>query len=261
MNALRTSLVLRYGVAVGVTSALMIWISVNEDGGEGLGRAVAFWGIAVTAGWLQMILVARGVRASFGEDKWPGWALLLATALVGAVPLTFEVRWLLDLIVAPESGLPPPWITFLNVSVINTVFCLVQYVLIERWPLLPVDPEAEIAPVEHPAPVGPLRPGVAMLTRPPEGLSGTIRYMRMEDHYLRVFTDDGQGLTLHRMSDAKRDLEATDGLQAHKSWWVSAAAVAEIRQENRKRIITTQDGTDIPVGRSFEPALREAGWI
>jgi DNA-binding LytR/AlgR family response regulator len=62
------------------------------------------------------------------------------------------------------------------------------------------------------------------------------------------------------MRDAKRDLCQTDGLQVHKSWWVSAAAVAGIRQENRKRIIQMRDGTEIPVGRSFEKDLRKAGW-
>ncbi len=85
--------------------------------------------------------------------------------------------------------------------------------------------------------------------------------MRMEDHYLRVVTDEGDGMTLHRMSDATRDLANTDGMQVHKSWWVSEAAVKEIRQENRKRIILTRDGTEVPVGRSFEPRLKDAGWI
>ena len=110
------------------------------------------------------------------------------------------------------------------------------------------------------ADTGMRKPTVGMLARRPDGLGGTIRYMRMEDHYLRVFTDEGDGLTLHRMSDARRDLAGTDGMQVHKSWWVSAAAVSEVRQENRKRIIRTTDGTEVPVGRSFEPLLKKAGW-
>ena len=199
-----------------------------------------------------------GVRASFGTERWPGWALLIATAIIGAVPLTFEVRWLLDTIVAPPQGLPPPWLTYLNVTVINLVFCLVQYLLIEHWPFF--DGEAATAPV----PLGEVqpdtRPTIGLLSRRPDGLSCTIQYMRMEDHYLRVFTDEGDGMTLHRMSDATRDLAKTDGMQVHKSWWVSQAAIEEIRLENRKRIIRTKDGTEIPVGRSFEGDLRVAGW-
>jgi hypothetical protein len=255
---------LRYVAAIVLTTALMIWISINEEGSrEAIPEQVAFWSVAITAGWLQMILISRGVRATFGTETWPGWALLLATAIIGAVPLTFEVRFLLDLIVAPVQGLPPPWLTYLNVTVINLVFCLVQFILIERWPLFEEpgpEPAADVhshAVVKDPAGT---RPSVALLTRRPEGLSGIIQYMRMEDHYLHVHTDEGDGMTLHRMSDAKRDLANTDGLQVHKSWWVSAAVVDEIRNENRKRSIITRDGTKIPVGRSFEQGLREAGW-
>ncbi|MDJ0637960.1 MAG: LytTR family DNA-binding domain-containing protein [Paracoccaceae bacterium] len=263
MRSLKSSIHLRYVAAIVVTAALMIWISVNEEGSrDAIPGQVAFWSVAITAGWLQMILIARGVRASFGTERWPGWALLVATAIIGAVPLTFEVRWLLDTIVAPPQGLPPPWLTYLNVSVINLVFCLVQYLLIERWPLFEGAEQQEpllsvgVSPEESDK----IRPTIGHLSRRPEGLSGTIQYMRMEDHYLRVFTDEGDGMTLHRMSDATRDLAETDGMQVHKSWWVSAAAIDEILQENRKRIIRTKDGAKIPVGRSFEGDLRDAGW-
>ena len=263
MRSLRSNIHLRYIAAIVVTAALMIWISVNEEGSrDAIPGQVAFWSVAITAGWLQMILIARGVRASFGTERWPGWALLLATAIIGALPLTFEVRWLLDTIVAPPQGLPPPWLTYLNVTVINLVFCLVQYLLIERWPLFDgaAGQEPGLDDAAHLAEQSNTRPTIGHLSRRPEGLSGTIQYMRTEDHYLRVFTDEGDGMTLHRMSDATRDLAETDGMQVHKSWWVSAAAVDEIRQENRKRIIRARDGTEIPVGRSFEADLKRAGW-
>jgi hypothetical protein len=264
MRSLRSNIHLRYIAAIVVTATLMIWISVNEEGSrDAVPGQVAFWSVAITAGWLQMILIARGVRSSFGTDRWPGWALLVATAIIGAVPLTFEVRWLLNTIVAPPQGLPPPWLTYLNVTVINLVFCLVQYFLIERWPMfedLDVR-ESQVTRGASDVDRQRLPPTIGHLSRRPEGLSGTIQYMRMEDHYLRVFTDEGDGMTLHRMSDATRDLAATDGMQVHKSWWVSETAIREIRQENRKRVILTLDGTKVPVGRSFEPQLKDAGWI
>jgi DNA-binding LytR/AlgR family response regulator len=100
-----------------------------------------------------------------------------------------------------------------------------------------------------------------MLRRRPDGLNGTIRYMQMEDHYLRVHTDEGAGLTLHRMADAVEDLAESDGLQVHKSWWIAHAAVAEVRQIGRRRVLVATDGAEVPVGRSFEPTLRAAGWF
>jgi len=86
----------------------------------------------------------------------------------------------------------------------------------------------------------------------------------MAPHYALGRAIDKEGwinvASMLRISDAKRDLANTDGLQVHKSWWVSAAAVEVIRNENRKRVIRTHDGTEIPVGRSFEGDLKAAGW-
>jgi hypothetical protein len=273
MRRIRGSLYLRYAVAILATTALMVWISVNEEGRwDDIPGQIAFWAVAITAGWLLMILISRGVRASFGTERWPGWALLLASALIGAVPLTFEVRWLVETILAPAVGLPSPWLTYLNVTVINTVFCLAQYILIERWSLFGSDVETPTpSPViigQEAAPLatgsagnGSPPPTVGMLSRRPDGLSGIIRYLQMEDHYLRVHTDEGDGLTLHRISDARRELEGSDGRQVHRSWWISKAAVSKVKKENRKRVIVASDGTEIPVGRSYERELREAGWI
>ncbi|MDI3336916.1 LytTR family DNA-binding domain-containing protein [Defluviimonas aestuarii] len=260
------SVALRYVIAIAATAALMVWQAGDAvRAGADLTDLTLFWTVSVTAGWLQMILIARGVRASFGADRYPGWSLLIASSLIGAVPLTFEVRWLMESILAPRAGLPPPWVTYLNVTVINTVFSLIQYVFIERWPLLSrAASEAVSRFPDHPGtppPASPQLPAVNLLRRQPEGVNGVIRFLQMEDHYLRVHTDDGSGLVLYRMSDAAEDLAGTDGMQVHRSWWVSRAAVDSVRLENRKRTIVTKSGAEIPVGRSFEPALRKAGWF
>jgi len=259
---------LRYGLAVLATAGVMIWQSGDavRIGSVGFRDSALFWLASVSAGWVQMIVIARGVRASFGADQWPGWALLLVSALCGAVPLSFEVRWLVEALIAPPGGLPPLWVTYLNVSVINIVFSLIQYLLIERWPLVgPVAGSEGSTPPDPQTPPAPQAPDdtphVALLRRRPEGISGVIRYLRMEDHYLHVQTDMGSGLALHRMSDAVSDLAATDGMQVHKSWWVARAAIHEARRDGRKRVLVLKDGTEVPVGRSFEPRLRAKGWI
>ena len=106
----------RYAIAIAVTAGLMIWQSGDAvRAGMEMNALVVFWLASVTTGWLQMIVIARGVRASFGADRWPGWALLAASALIGAIPLSFEIRWMVETLVAPVRGLPPPWVTYLNV--------------------------------------------------------------------------------------------------------------------------------------------------
>lgn len=128
---------LPYALAIVVTSALMIWQSIDtgRGGAEFRGQAL-FWAASVSAGWLQKIVIARGVRVTLGAARHPGWVLLLASALIGAMPLTFQVRWMMDTIVAPQAGLPELWVTDLNVTLICTVFGLIQYMLIEDRPIL-----------------------------------------------------------------------------------------------------------------------------
>ncbi|WP_068118686.1 LytTR family DNA-binding domain-containing protein [Tropicimonas marinistellae] len=254
------SLTSRYAIAILATSAFMIWVA--KDDTDRLLDVGIFWILAITAGWLQMLLISRGVRASFGAEAWPGWALLLAQTFIGAVPLTFEVRWLMLTIVNPEGGLPPPWMSYLNVIVINFVFSLVQYTLVERWPILAAArPDAEVRAEQEKIDASNAIPTIGQLKRRPDGLNGRIQYMQMEDHYLRVHTDEGAGLALYRMSDAVADLSDSDGMQVHRSWWVARDAVRDVRRERHKKTLIAHDGTEIPVGRSFEKALREEGWL
>ncbi|MCP5072828.1 MAG: LytTR family transcriptional regulator [Rhodobacteraceae bacterium] len=257
MQSLLSSVWVRYGVAILGTAAFMVWQSTSASSPDDpAGGLALFWGLAVLAGWLQMVLIARGVRASFGGEAYPGWVMLIATALIGAVPLTFEVRWLMETIVQPDRGLLPVWLSYLNVAFINLNFCLIQYLLIERWPILKSQP-VEISPTGQKAPP----PGVGMLRRRPDGVNGVIRYLQIEDHYLRVTTDQGDGLVLCRMADAVADLAAAEGMQVHRSWWVARNAVAKAGKNGRSRFLRTVDGQDIPVGRSFEKSLRDAGWF
>ena len=89
MRSLRTSIHLRYVAAIVVTAALMIWISVNEEGSrDAIPGQMAFWSVAITAGWLQMILalgalaeVAR--RAIMGSE--PVESLMIGVALLALV--------------------------------------------------------------------------------------------------------------------------------------------------------------------------------
>ncbi|MEK9724991.1 MAG: hypothetical protein VW405_16110, partial [Rhodospirillaceae bacterium] len=46
-----------------------------------------FWFTSVAAGWLQMIIVAYGVRAAFGTERLPGLILLIVASAIGAIPI------------------------------------------------------------------------------------------------------------------------------------------------------------------------------
>ena len=80
-----------------------------------------------------------------------------------------------------------------------------------------------------------------------------------EDHYLRVHTSLGSDLILMRLSDAERELESVDGLRVHRSWWVSRSGIKSARREGAKVLLQLKSGEDVPVSRSYQGAVKDAG--
>jgi len=79
-----------------------------------------------------------------------------------------------------------------------------------------------------------------------------------EDHYLRVHTNRGEELILMRISDALVELEAMDGLQTHRSWWVAHNGVASLTRDNGKFSVILKSGIAAPVARSRVKSVRAA---
>ena len=82
----------------------------------------------------------------------------------------------------------------------------------------------------------------------------------MQDHYLKIHHSGGSEMILCRMEDAARELDGF-GRRVHRSLWVAAAAVESVEREGQRTFLRLTDGRRVPVGRSFRPNLREAGWL
>ena len=59
---------------------------------------------------------------------------------------------------------------------------------------------------------------------------------------------------LYRFGDAVEELQAAEGLQVHRSWWVSEAAIAGSLEATTRRL-RLQNGVDIPVSRTYQREL------
>lgn len=98
--------------------------------------------------------------------------------------------------------------------------------------------------------------------RIPPHLTGDLLALEMEDHYLRVHTESGSDLILMRLRDAVAELAGADGVQAHRSFWVAAAAVADVeRTPDGRATLVLRNGLRVPVSRSRMAAVRGAGWL
>ncbi|MFA3917452.1 LytTR family transcriptional regulator DNA-binding domain-containing protein [Ruegeria sp. 2012CJ15-1] len=103
--------------------------------------------------------------------------------------------------------------------------------------------------------------GPAILDRLPFDKRGRLLSLSAEDHYTNVRTDKGQNLILMRFSDAVKEAAPVEGYQVHRSHWVSCSGIATVRRSKGRVIVTLSDGTEIPVSRSYLPALQQAGLV
>lgn len=103
--------------------------------------------------------------------------------------------------------------------------------------------------------------GVGLAERLPVYLGEDVIALKMEDHYVRVHTPLGSTLLLMRLGDALRELDAIDGAQVHRSWWVARHAIARVERTGRSVMLHLVNDIAVPVARNRIADLRSAGWL
>ncbi len=85
--------------------------------------------------------------------------------------------------------------------------------------------------------------------------------LTMEDHYIRVYTTQGNELIHMRMSDAMEELQAYSGVQVHRSWWVASAAIKNVTKEQRRYTVHLTNDLSAPIARNRVAAMKDAGFL
>lgn len=104
-------------------------------------------------------------------------------------------------------------------------------------------------------------PAESFLRRLPIDKRGAVVRLEAQDHYLNVVTTAGEALVLLRMADAEAELEAAHGMRVHRSHWVAIDRVVGHRRRDGRDFLVTADQAEVPVSRSFRPAVKAAGLI
>lgn len=99
-------------------------------------------------------------------------------------------------------------------------------------------------------------PPAFMRKLPPEK-RGVLWAITAEQHYLRIYTSAGDDLILMRFSDALDELSSVDGLQIHRSHWVSAAGFKAFSEEDKRLFVILQNDVVLPVSRPNQTAARQ----
>lgn len=99
----------------------------------------------------------------------------------------------------------------------------------------------------------------ALLDRLPLPQRGRLLHLAVADHYVEVTTERGRTLLLMRLSDAIRETAPVAGIQVHRSHWVALAAVRNTRRQAGKATLELENGTIVPISRSYLADAKAAG--
>lgn len=237
-----------------ILATIAVFLTLTNVYGVAQGQSVVtawgFWMVTLltgtAAGWVTFALIEdtpltrpRAIMA------------LIASALTSSAAVTGVVYALQSLSgpQIPISELPE---MFISVLVITLGIMAIGFLIERAFNSGETDPAQETR----------ADPTEVFLERLPMKYRGAELYaVSSEDHYLRVHTDRGEEMILMRLADAVRELSAADGLQTHRSWWVAAAGVADVRRDSGKITLQLKSGSEAPVSRTYQKSAREKGLI
>lgn len=218
----------------------------NATGDLPLWASFLFWTGLIALGSLTAELTLGLLRRHV--PALPNLAMLAIVSVTTALAVSCAITLLERLLFGgfiPLRYLPR---LFGLVWVIAAAMTAVGY-LLERSALAP-----------PPEPVEGASPAETFLSRlPVKYRTAELYAVSSEDHYLRVHTSYGEELILMRLADAMRELASASGLQVHRSWWVAKAAVRDTARQGGKLSLVLPSGKQVPVSRTFLPAVKAAG--
>jgi hypothetical protein len=199
------------------------------------------------------ILWGVSVRAVV-QHTFPRLEFIPASLLVigaSAVILPWPLAWLAPrLTQVPADYLPPAW----ELAFLIVVFGLATVAV--RWTTT-----RQLRTREVKAPEAAVATGPRLIGRLEPELRGRLIRISGRDHYVDVVTERGKASLLLRLSDALSELHPIDGMQVHRSHWVSTEAIVRAEKTRNGYDVVLSDGSRVPVSRSRIGDLQSRGLI
>lgn len=86
-----------------------------------------------------------------------------------------------------------------------------------------------------------------------------VHHVVAQEHFVRIQLQDTHILHRARLSDLIAQTEPEDGIQPHRSWWVSRRAEPRLDREGSRHVLVLEDKTVVPVARTRLPEIEE--WL
>lgn len=236
---------------VGVYAGAALFLSIigpfNATPGFPAWAVFVYWFVLILLGSLAAEAAGRWLERTFPALPLPlNLALLSIAAAVVVTCALFALETVLMSRKMPLSYAPR---IFGLVWVISAAMTAVGYMAEKSIAASP--------PADAPEGAGPVETFLSRL--PLRFRQAELHAISSEDHYLRVHTSLGEELILMRLADAVRELEGGGGLQVHRSWWVAATAVRDVKRQGGKVSLVLPSGKEAPVSRTFMAEAKAAG--
>jgi LytTr DNA-binding domain len=211
-----------------------------------------YWIAIVFLNWAQILLVILLLNKADWTENWSQWAIIAAGCVIASLPATFEVYWL-EAVFRPTMGLQ-------SMVIWELYFYVLLLSLVIGIPAFSVGQIAEKKRKDDEVVIEQSQPS-SFLQRIPIALGQELCCLKAEDHYLRVYTSEGNDLILYRLSDAATELGDQAGAQVHRSYWVAKDAVNRVSGSGQNTILHLKNSLEVPVSRTYLPKLKAAGWF
>lgn len=228
------------------TGLIVSFLAPFDSSDRPLAWRIVYWVSAIFGGGLIGVAVDEAVRRKVARF-WLRLALvcLLMTPLVAA----FVVALASAMTGASLSSFQPARLLFEVLLLCVATMTLRQFAL-GRAPVV-----VTVERADAPDPTATFRQRLSAKRR-----AARLVAVEAEDHYLRVHTDAGTELVTARFADALAELDRAPGFRTHRSWWVAADAIEDVRWRRGAGEARLTGGLCVPVSRSNAAALKQAGW-
>nr|WP_070959366.1 LytTR family DNA-binding domain-containing protein [Hyphomonas sp. Mor2] len=264
---------------VGVPLATALIMGMNHAGSaehmDTLPSLLYWSGISIIL-WALLDGLSRAALTILQPWSPPIWVSLLAGSIFAMIVFAPVLQFYSKLvfpILAPGIDIEVPRTLIKQVS---NPLQLFSFIVVPVYWLLSVLAFARIFGYPRYAIAGLPSDPVAALSRPDEdsepqrvGLFALIPHkigldiisLHAEDHYVRVNTLLGSALVRYRFSEAVKEARLLGGVQVHRSHWVRLSKVTGVKDESGIKHVTLQDGSSVPVSRSYVGVLKAVNLI
>ncbi len=241
---------------------IFAWFGVYQTSSFPFLERVAYWTLLMGVGVASSALVTPLVFERWLPGAHPVLPIALTSLLI-SIPITLG---LIIIETMADGAIPDPsfwWVQYFYVIVLSGIMTAGAWG-VERLRAISLAGAPPNAPPPTP-PSGamsaqPVSPAFA--DRLPAKLrAADIHAVSAEDHYLRVHTSAGETMILMRLADAIRELGALEGMQTHRSWWVARQGLADTAKGDGKVTLKLKSGAEAPVSRTYQKAVKDAGWL